>query len=312
MTKPALVSPPRLPFELDDAELWAVARDVEYYTSDETFRILHSPEHEVLFVDPVPSDRLAEIYPPTYYSFSDPSRSLLQQIKGVFDRRLFRQLLRPMRAERLRVLDVGGGAGWVLDQVRRADPREMDTQVVDIDPEPAALARARGHRYFCGRVEDFPFDETYDLILLLNLVEHVLDPLALLQQAGEGLAPDGRILVKTPNWDSLDARIFRHRSWGGYHCPRHWVLFTRDSFEQLARRAGLVVDRFAYTQGAPFWAASVLHWMTEQGLARVDRERPVVQHPLFGPLNAVFAVFDFARMPWSKTSQMFFELRRDR
>jgi hypothetical protein len=116
------------------------------------------------------------------------------------------------------------------------------------------------------------------------------------------------VLVKTPNWDSLDARIFRHRSWAGYHCPRHWVLFTRGSFARLAGMANLKVVDFKYTQGAPFWAASFLNYLRARGLTRIDRDRPVVQHPCFGLLNAAFAAFDFMRMPFAKTSQMFFIL----
>jgi len=186
----------------------------------------------------------------------------------------------------------------------------MHTEVIDIDPKPAAQAEAAGHRYFCGRIEEYQSGERFDLVLLLNLIEHVKDPLRVLESVRHLLAPDGRLLVKTPNWDSFDARLFRHRGWAGYHCPRHWVLFTRQSFERLAVRAGLEVHEFRYTQGAPFWAASALNWLRLSGLTRIDRERPVVQHPLFGPLNAVFAAFDFARMPFAKTSQMFFVLGR--
>lgn len=271
---------------------------------------MYSPANDVLFIDPVPADRLSEIYPSTYYSFTDPSESVLQRIKATLDRRLFRKVLGPMAGEQLKVLDVGGGAGWVLNQVRLAEPRATHTQVVDIDPGPAEIAEKNGHRYFCGRIEDFDTDEQYDLVLLLNLIEHVADPAALLERIGNHLTPQGRILVKTPNWDSLDQRVFRNRSWAGYHCPRHWVLFTRESFTRIAELSGLTVQEFSYTQGAPFWAASFLNWLAERGLARVDFERPVVKHPLWGPLNGLFAAVDFARMPFARTSQMFFVLGR--
>lgn len=305
-----LKSPPHLPYSLSDAEPWCTATDVEYFSTSEPFTILHSREHDVLFIDPVPKDRLHEIYPPTYYSFSDPSASLVQRIKAWLDRRLFRAVLGAIPGESLSALDVGGGAGWMLDAARAVDPRVQHTQVVDIDPEPAATANAHGHAYFCGRIEEFETDRRYDLVLLLNLIEHVERPLEVLESVRAKLTPEGRILVKTPNWDSLDARIFRHKSWAGFHCPRHWVLFTRKSFEHLAREAGLEVAEFKYTQGAPFWAASVLSSLRDAGLCRIDRERPVVRHPLFGPLNAAFAAFDFMRMPFAKTSQMFFVLRK--
>ena len=304
-------SPPTLPYALDDAETWATAKDVEYFSVTDEFRILWSREHDVLFIDPLPKHRLNEIYPPSYYSFADPSGSALQRIKARLDRRLFRTLLREIPGQSLSALDVGGGAGWMLDEVRAVDSRIVRTMVVDIDPQPAVQAETSGHEYFCGRIEDLQTTERFDLVLLLNLIEHVEAPLLVLQGLAAKLTDHGRILVKTPNWDSLDARLFRHRNWAGYHCPRHWVLFTRDSFERLVQAAGLRVLDFKYTQGAPFWAASVLNWLRERALVRIDRERPAVRHPLYGPLNAAFAAFDFIRLPFAKTSQMFFVLAKD-
>jgi 2-polyprenyl-3-methyl-5-hydroxy-6-metoxy-1,4-benzoquinol methylase len=303
-------SPPKLPYSLDDAELWTRATDVEYLSTPEEFDILHSTAHDILFIDPVPKDRLHEIYPTNYYSFLDPSKSLVQRLKSVLDRRLFRAILSQIPGSSLNVLDVGGGAGWMLSQARAADSRVQRTRVVDIDPTPAAAAEKAGHSYFCGRIEDFKTDERFDLVLLLNLIEHVEAPLEVLEALRDRLSVQGRVLIKTPNWDSLDERVFRKSSWAGYHCPRHWVLFTKDSFSELAKLAGLRVVEFKYTQGAPFWAASTLVALGKRGLVRIDRERPVVHHPLFGLLNGVFAAFDFLRMPFAKTSQMFFVLAR--
>jgi len=149
-------------------------------------------------------------------------------------------------------------------------------------------------------------------VLLLNIIEHVDNPKAVLEKVRDMLSLGGVALVKTPNYDSLDARLFRRHNWAGFHCPRHWVLFTRPSFEDIARRAGLRVVSASYTQGAPFWSASILELLDERGLTSITRERPVVENPGYPILNAVFAAFDFARMPFAPTSQMFFVLARDR
>ncbi len=78
---------------------------------------------------------------------------------------------------------------------------------------------------------------------MLNLIEHVRRPDEVLAKARSLLTPDGFALIKTPNYDALDARIFRHRSWGGYHAPRHFVLFDRDSFARVARIKGCRSNR---------------------------------------------------------------------
>jgi 2-polyprenyl-3-methyl-5-hydroxy-6-metoxy-1,4-benzoquinol methylase len=291
---------------------WTTAHDVEYRTSEEAFTLYRCGSCRALFIDPVPRHRLQEIYPSNYYSFADPGGSFVHRSKEWLDRRLFGQILRGLKGSALNVLDVGGGSGWQLDTVRAADARVAFTQVVDFDPKAEQIARGRGHDYFCGRIEEFSSDRKFDLVLLLNLIEHVENPLSVLSKVAAMLSAGGRVLVKTPNVDSLDERIFRHANWTGYHTPRHWVLFTRESFERLARQAGLAPVSFRYTQGAPFWATSVIAWLAGRGITSVTKERPAMFHPLFAPLSALFALFDFMRAPVAKTSQMFIVLTRDR
>jgi SAM-dependent methyltransferase len=181
---------------------------------------------------------------------------------------------------------------------------------VDFDDSAEVAARALGHEYVRGRIEDASVDGPFDIILLLNLIEHVQDPLAVLRRARSLLSAAGRLVIKTPNHRSLDARLFRERNWGGYHCPRHWVIFTRESFEQIARSAGLRVVSSSYTQGAPFWTVSVLAWLEEHGAVRITTDRPAWMHPLYAPLAAGFAAIDFARGAAAPLSQMTFSLAR--
>jgi hypothetical protein len=118
------------------------------------------------------------------------------------------------------------------------------------------------------------------------------------------------LLIKTPNYDALDARIFRHRSWGGYHAPRHFVLFDRDSFARMAENQGLHVGSFACAQGAPFWTVSVLNELRMLGLVKISRERPSIYHPLVPVFQALFAALDILRSPLARLSQMTFVLER--
>ena len=292
------------------AEPWATAWDAEYLTTDARFAYHRCLDCGALFIDPVPADRLSAIYPANYYAFTRRG-SLLERVKDRVDARLFRWALREVAGTRVAALDVGGGAGQELSRLRALDPRVAETVVVDFSPDAAEPARREGHTYVGARIEAFETDRRFDVVLLLNLIEHVATPAAVLRKVRSLLSPHGVVLVKTPNHDSLDARLFRHANWGGYHCPRHWVLFTRESFTALARRAGLEVRRFAYTQGAPFWALSVLFQLAARGVVAVTPERPAVHHPLSPLLTAGFAAFDFARRPLAKTSQMVFLLGRD-
>nr|WP_277347985.1 class I SAM-dependent methyltransferase [Streptomyces sp. HNM0574] len=181
-----------------------------------------------------------QIYPSNYYSYGgiEGSTAFTERVKEKLDGRTLGEILRKIPGERLRVLDVGGGAGRLLTTARRVCPRVAETHEVDVQ----AAAERAGHVYHCMPVEKFSSDETFDLIMMMSVIEHVPDPAQVLHQASELLSDNGVLLVKTPNTATWDCRIFRHRNWGGFHCPRHFVLFTRD---------GLRTPSSAYTQGAP-------------------------------------------------------------
>lgn len=287
-----------------DTQLHAKAHDIEYCTGDQSYDWLRCDRCRILFIDPMPVDRLAQIYPANYYSFSPESASFVQKAKEWLDRRQFARLLGSLPGNDLSVLDVGGGRGWLLDIARAADPRVRRTCVVDIDADAGTLAEAAGHEYVHGRIEEAAVEGKFDLVLMLNLIEHVTDPRAILAKAHALLKPGGRVFIKTPNFDALDARLFRNRSWAGYHTPRHFVLFCRESLEKTARDAGLAPVSFTYTQGAPFWSVSLLDELRRLGLAKITPDRPAVYHPMMPLLQAASAAFDFARMPFAKLSQM--------
>jgi 2-polyprenyl-3-methyl-5-hydroxy-6-metoxy-1,4-benzoquinol methylase len=284
--------------------LHAKAKDIEYFTSDREFNILRCDPCNILFIDPMLSENLNEIYPDNYYSFVDGKKNIVGKIKQYIDERSFRKIVSRLSGSSLSVLDIGGGTGWLLDSIRKIDSRVNFTQVVDIDEKSKAVAENNGHHYFHGRFEEFEPDRKFDLILMLNLIEHVRDPRAILAKAAGSLSSNGVILVKTPNFNALDARLFRHRSWAGFHTPRHFVLFNDASFRALAASAGLSISSLAFTQGAPFWSISVFNELRRLGLVSADAVRPAIFHPLVPLLQAAFAIFDFARLPFFKLSQM--------
>jgi 2-polyprenyl-3-methyl-5-hydroxy-6-metoxy-1,4-benzoquinol methylase len=289
---------------------YATVRDVEYFTSDEQFDYLKCDGCGAVSLSDPPLDRLSEIYPPNYYSFQQTARSLGTRVKDALDRRLFRRCLAKLPNRPLAVLDVGGGAGHQLSLIRGLDERVQKTVVVDLDKTAESLAKSAGHEFFHGRIEDYRPDVQFDLIIALNLIEHVAKPLEVLEKLQNCLSDTGMLIIKTPNIDSLDHRLFRDSNWGGFHCPRHWVLFDRESFLGLASRAGLRATTFAFTQGAPFWAVSVLAALHRKKLIRLSAARPAYQHPLYGILTLFFAGIDFLRRPFARTSQMFVILTR--
>ena len=294
------------------ARVFAQARDVEYYTSNNVFTYLGCDACGSVYLHDPPVDKLHEIYPSNYYSYQPRGKSTspIEKLKEYLDTRLFRKLLRQIEGENLRVLDVGGGSGWLLTLLQKVSRRVKETHEVDIDESARSAAESAGHVFHCSRVEDFAFRRSFDLVLMLNLIEHVPDPAAVLHAMKNLLSGSGLILVKTPNVETLDCWLFRHYNWGGFHCPRHFVLFNMQSIKDLGRSCGLQVVQASYTQGAPQWASSILGWLGLKGWIRISPNHPIYAHPLFPFVCAVGGAFDFLRRPFMPTAQMFIVFRR--
>jgi SAM-dependent methyltransferase len=293
-----------------DVALFGSFSDQEYFTPGAAHDYWRCNSCVSLFLHPLPLARLSEIYPANYYSYGGSGQGLLGRIKDHFDARRLQRCLRRIRAGSLTVLDVGGGSGWMLDLIRQVDSRVKYSEIVDLDSGAGEAARSRGHVYSCVRIEEFESARKFDFILLLNLIEHVESPQRVLKRLGGMLASGGVILIKTPNHDSWDARLFGSTYWAGLHVPRHWTVFRKQSFVRILEGTGLGIDEFSYTQGGAFWAASILAALNRHGWVRLSSVRPSVSHPLFPVLAGITAAFDYLRMPFAPTSQMFITLRK--
>ena len=290
--------------QCNNVKPYTKAVDVEYFTSEQVYQYYNCICCDVLFIHPQPTNDLKKIYPSNYYSFNDEPKSISFKIKNRLDRFYLKKKLNKLPQKELHVLDVGGGNGRLCDIIIKADNRVVHTQIVDIDESAEKTALQKGHRYFCGLMENFNSTQQYDVILMLNLIEHVADPKAVLQKAKQLLSPGGIIILQTPNFKSLDARLFKDSNWGGYHCPRHWVIFNKKSFLSLAGKCGLEPQHFSYTQGAAFWTVSILHKMQQLKIIKAGASRPLVYHPAFGMISMITALFDFIRKPFAPLSQM--------
>jgi 2-polyprenyl-3-methyl-5-hydroxy-6-metoxy-1,4-benzoquinol methylase len=136
------------------------------------------------------------------------------------------------------LLDVGCGNGEFIDRMR-----SLGWSVSGVDPDAKAVshARSRGLEVFHGMVSDIPADNQFDVITLNHVIEHAIDPVALLRDCRNRLRPDtGRLIVTTPNLRSLGHRWFKG-CWRGLEVPRHLALFSMASLRECARQAGLNV-----------------------------------------------------------------------
>jgi SAM-dependent methyltransferase len=145
--------------------------------------------------------------------------------------------LRPKNGGRL--LDIGCGDGSFLIRMR-----SIGWQVAGIEPNPAAAQVARdrhGLEVSVGNIEEVDLPETaYDAITMGHVIEHVHEPIRVLESIGAALKPGGVLSIRTPNLDSLGHGRFRDM-WMHMDPPRHLRLFIPSTLSTCVERAGFTV-----------------------------------------------------------------------
>jgi SAM-dependent methyltransferase len=148
-----------------------------------------------------------------------------------------------------RVLDVGAGTG---EQV--AELLQLGYEAFGLEPnaQAVAIARSRGRPVHHGTAEAPPFgDATFDTVILSQVLEHLVDPVAAVASLRRLLRPGGRLIVLTPNVYGLPQRLFG-REWAHWHPPYHVHLFGRRQIRSAIARAGYRVEQVT-TLTPSFW-----------------------------------------------------------
>lgn len=138
------------------------------------------------------------------------------------------------------LLDVGAANGLLVEVANTAG---LDAVGVEPSASLAAAARARGLDVRTGALPMADLaDRTFDLVTLVDVVEHVGDPVALLRACRAQMAPGGHLLVVTPDATSIAARALGRRWW--HLRLAHVGYFTRPTLTDALARAGLVPERW--------------------------------------------------------------------
>jgi SAM-dependent methyltransferase len=102
----------------------------------------------------------------------------------------------------------------------------------------------------CGPVEDLQLEpESYDAILMMDVIEHMTDPVRGLQHVFRALKPDGIVVMQTPQWchaetpyETLVAR--KDRFLDHFKPDEHLYLFTQEALTRALKDAGF--DEIVY------------------------------------------------------------------
>lgn len=134
------------------------------------------------------------------------------------------------------VLELGCGTGSVLSRLHAAFP-DIAIAGGDLSEEALAVARRRVRTGTFAQLDirDVPYDSEFDVVCLLDVLEHVDEDDEALFQATRAVRPGGGVVVSVPQhrwlWSAMD-------DYG-----RHRRRYTRARAEALFRQAGLDLIR---------------------------------------------------------------------
>jgi SAM-dependent methyltransferase len=164
-----------------------------------------------------------------------PQRFTKERIQ-VRDYARTRVLLNGLYPDRGKLLEIGSGYGFLL-----AEFKKDGWDVRGAEPNGFCCRYTRethGIEAFNGILEDARIaDQSFDVVLLNHVIEHMDDPLGTLREINRVLKLDGHFVVETPRYDTLMFKLLGRRE-RSLNCEGHIYFFTTHTLQNLYQAAG--------------------------------------------------------------------------
>lgn len=183
-----------------------------------------------------------------------------------------------------RVLEVGSGTGTALLELRNCAIEAVGTEY---DLNVREIAESLSLNIHFGGIESLP--EKYgrfDCVVMNQVLEHVPNAEAFLNEIRTKLTVDGRVVLSIPNFSSIYRKPFGSR-WINWHVPYHLWFYSESSLAELAERAGFHVHSSR--------TITPTEWFKLQILAFVFRSAAGERNPIWNPYEKLSVAFVFCR-----------------
>lgn len=184
-----------------------------------------------------------------HFNKGDQPTQMGLRMVGALSRRLFAFAAVPEGGS---VLEIGPGRGPLADVCLQ---KGIKYSAVEANRSMAESLRQKGAEVVCARVPPLPeFDQTFDVVIMVNAMEHMDTMTAALQTAQQVwglLRPGGQFVIHSP--DYLNWRL------NFFNCDfTHNYVTSRRRLTQLLQDAGFVAIRSTYMSGPLTGAAALI------------------------------------------------------
>ncbi len=174
-----------------------------------------------------------------------------------------------------RLLDVGAGTGHLTRKIKSLNP---GIEIHCIEESGALRHRLEDQGFAVSKnLDAIASERSFDAVLLIEVIEHVPDPVGFLNRLRGILDPKGRIFLTTPCGELRDGR----RTKNAYDTPEHVQFFTQKSLRLAVEKAGFRGITYAYIDALYPRTPNVLSLATVKRFAKMAA-RPILE-TLQGP-----------------------------
>ncbi len=204
----------------------------DFLVTGESFDLLIDSRRDLLITSPQPNEQdLSKYYESNLYiSHTDSKAGLmafLYQYVKKYSLALKLRLILRLNGSSGTLLDIGSGTG---DFLKLAKDNGWEAKGVEPNASARNLAKQKNLEVF--ETIDMLSGQTYDVITLWHVLEHLPNLELATQKIAHLLKPGGTLVVAVPNFNSYDAKYYK-RYWAAYDTPRHLWHFSKTSMAKI-------------------------------------------------------------------------------
>lgn len=151
-------------------------------------------------------------------------------------------LLNPKKREN--VLDIGCNTGELCHILSKN--YNIYAEGVDINESAINIAKKRYPklRFFAGNINNIKIRKRYDVVIMMQVIEHLEEPEKMLKTVKEHLEDNGRIIISTPNkWAFVDKLKCKAVGKKFAYDPTHVQLFNPPNLKKLLENNGFTIEK---------------------------------------------------------------------
>lgn len=195
----------------------------------------------LIYVSPILKEKeIIKLYKDSLYS-NAWGKILSNKTEYKFNQNKFDNILRDVKKitnKKGKLLDIGCAVGQLLDTFKRDD---WETHGIELNNLERKISQKKNHIVYDRKIEDdYLPEKSFDLVSILEVLEHVYDPLKVIKSISKIIKKNGLLIIIVPNVESLAANIMQSRC-NMFLGMSHITMFSTHTLKSL-------VEKFSFKQ----------------------------------------------------------------